>query len=89
MNLFPEYENDIEKEWHGMPEFSHVSKEPVKQLVITFDTEEQYNEFQKLIDQPLSDKTQSVWWPKAEIEKMMDKRYENTTKKNEEDSKSS
>ena len=76
-SLFPDFENEIEKEWHGMPEFVQENKEPIKQLIISFRNYDDYKEFSKLINQPLTKKTQSVWFPKVEIEKYMDKRYIN------------
>ena len=79
-SLFPEFENETEREWQNMPEFNQESKEPIKQLIISFKNFEDYLTFSKLIDQPLTRKTQSVWFPKAEIETYADKMYidENT-----------
>ena len=79
MDLFPEFENNIEKEWHGMPEFIQNDLNPVKQIVVSFDSKEEYEKFSKLIEQPLTIKTQSVWWPRAEIDRMMNQRYKTKT----------
>lgn len=65
-----------EKDWDGMPEFDQVDKTSVKRLIVHFKTLEDYQNFGQFIDQPLTDKTRSIWYPKAEIETMMDKRYE-------------
>ncbi len=74
-SLFPDLENEIEKEWQDMPEFSHENKEPVKQLIVSFKNFDDYKEFGKLVNQPLTRNTQSIWFPKAEIERYIDKRY--------------
>jgi hypothetical protein len=50
-------------EWTGMPEFVQEKKEPFKQLIIRFETEEDYLDFQKRIEQKLTNKTKSIWHP--------------------------
>ena len=75
--LFPDFEDRIEREWNDMPEFKHEYKEPVKQLIVSFKTFDNYKLFAKLINQPLTKKTQSVWYPKTEIETYADKVYIN------------
>lgn len=75
LNMFPDLKNDIEKEWVNMPEFKMKDLDPVKQVIISFRSYEDMNKFAKLIDQPLTAKTQSVWYPKAEIDRAFDKIY--------------
>ena len=55
--------NDSLIEWHGMPEFVQEKKEPFKTLVIRFENEADYKEFQKIINQKLTYKTKSIWHP--------------------------
>ena len=74
-SLFPEFENEIEKEWKEMPEFIQDNQQPIKQLIISFKNWDDYKVFAKIIEQPLTAKTQSVWFPKAEIETYADKCY--------------
>jgi hypothetical protein len=57
-NLFDEY-----PEWVGMPEFVQQKKAPFKELIIRFETEEDYLDFQKRIEQKLTNKTKSIWHP--------------------------
>ena len=76
-SLFPEFENEIEKEWKDMPEFIQEDKSPIKQLIVSFKNYDDYKDFAKLINQPLTPKTQSVWFPPVGIDKYMDKRYIN------------
>jgi len=56
------------KHWVGMPEFIQENNPPYKKIIISFRNEEDYNEFAKLIDQNLSDKTKSIWYPKLDRE---------------------
>lgn len=76
-SLFPEFENEIEKEWKDMPEFIQEDKSPIKQLIVSFKNYNDYKDFSKLINQPLTPKTQSVWYPQVDIDRYMDKRYIN------------
>jgi len=54
---------DKHSEWVGMPEFVQEKKEPYKELIVRFETEEDYKEFQQLIGQQLTVKTKSIWHP--------------------------
>ena len=60
-----------------MPEFDHEDAGPYKQIVVAFKTPEDMKAFSKLIKQTLTDKTKSVWYPKAELESVINKRYVN------------
>ena len=48
-DLFDKY-----PEWVGMPEFVQEKKEPFKELIVRFETEEDYKDFQKAIGQRLA-----------------------------------
>ena len=50
-------------DWEGMPEFVQEKKEPFSKIVIRFETEKDLNEFADLINQKLTDKTKSIWYP--------------------------
>lgn len=52
-----------EKLWQGMPKYQPRNTEPVKQLMLNFDTWEDYWAFAKLIDFQLTEKTKSVYYP--------------------------
>ena len=41
----------------------------------SFRNEEDAAEFAKLLDQTITPRTQSIWYPKAKIDKYMNKRY--------------
>lgn len=50
-------------EWDGMPEFVQEKKEPFAKIIIRFDSEKDLKEFAELIDQKLTPKTKSIWFP--------------------------
>lgn len=66
---------DPMSEWNGMPEFDQIDKTAKRQIVMNFKTDEDADQFGKLIDQNVTENTRSLWYPKAEIERLMDKRY--------------
>lgn len=55
-----------ETQWKGMPTYIQNENKPFKQLILSFRNEEDYNAFAKLIDQNLTPKTKSIWYPKLE-----------------------
>lgn len=67
---------DPNREWKGMPEFDQEDKTGAKQLIVHFKTTEDVESFARLVGQTVTEKTRSIWFPKAEIERYMDKRYE-------------
>ena len=64
------YTNNAEwtKHWKGMPEFENEDNPPFKKLIISFRTKEDYEEFAKIIDQNLTEKTKSIWHPALDRE---------------------
>jgi hypothetical protein len=54
---------DIYPEWVGMPEFVQEKKQVFKEVVVRFETEEDFIDFQKLINQKMTLKTKSIWHP--------------------------
>ena len=49
-------------EWKNMPEFVQEKKNEIR-IVVRFRNEEDLNTFAKLIDQKLTLKTKSIWYP--------------------------
>jgi len=66
-NMQP-YNLDRLAEWQDMPEFNQQDLSPTKQILISFATMGDYQQFQELIGQTLSEKTRSIWYPKREGE---------------------
>lgn len=50
-------------EWAGMPEFIQKKQEPFSKIIIRFETEKDLLDFSRLIDQKLTKKTKSIWFP--------------------------
>jgi hypothetical protein len=68
-------EDDIQIDWRGMPEFIHEDLSPLKSILIYFKDRDAIDEFEKIVKQKISDKTQSIWYPEARIDRYADKRY--------------
>ena len=62
--------------WSGMPAYEHEDLEPWKQVIVNFKSPEDYAAFVKAIGQPdLSEEARSIWYPKAPVGHVTDKRY--------------
>jgi hypothetical protein len=72
-----------EKHWQDMPEFITEDQSPDKSLIVNFANKEDMQKFIELINQKITFKTQSIWYPKAEIVSIMNKQYIDTEEKNE------
>lgn len=59
-------ENDWKKHWKGMPEYEQEDNPPYKQIYLNFRNKEDYEAFAKLVDQNLTEKTKSIWYPKLD-----------------------
>lgn len=63
------------EEWEGMPEFVQEDLAPWKSVIVHFENRADMDAFAALIGQRLTEKTQSVWYPEAEIGRYINKRY--------------
>lgn len=72
-----EDKNAWQKEWVDMPEFIQEKKEPYSKIIVRFNSEEDLQEFAKLIEQKLTNKTKSIWHPKLIRGINSNKRYSN------------
>jgi hypothetical protein len=61
--LFSDMDNEWQKEWKDMPEFIQTKKEPYSKIIIRFESEKDLQEFARLINQKLTKKTKSIWFP--------------------------
>lgn len=58
---------DWKKEWVGMPEFiQEKTEKPYTEIKIRFRNEEDLKKFSKIVEQTLTKKTKSIWFPKIE-----------------------
>ena len=58
-----------------MPEFVQEDLSPFKSITVNFESEGDMEEFGRLIGQRITTRTQSIYYPEAEIETIMGKRY--------------
>jgi len=56
-------ETDPDGEWDGMPEFAQDNLRPVRQILMSFATEEDAAAFAALIGAHLTPKTRDLWYP--------------------------
>jgi phage anti-repressor protein len=54
------------KEWVGMPEFVQEENKTYKTISVHFRNKEDYEEFAKIINQPMTKKTKSIWHPRLD-----------------------
>ena len=59
-------DKDWEREWQGMPEFVMGSTEPEQKITMNFSSFEDVVKFGELIGQPVTRKTDSLWFPKPD-----------------------
>lgn len=62
-------------QWQGMPEFRQEDQMPWQSIKVHFRNVADRRAFSALISQPISDLTQCVWFPKAEIGRIAGKSY--------------
>jgi hypothetical protein len=72
---FTSGENDPVEEWRGMPAFDQEDKSGFQAITVHFADQEGVDKFSELVGQKLTPRTRAIWYPEAEIERMMDKRY--------------
>jgi len=53
----------VNNEWVGMPEFVQEEQKPYSQITIRIANADDLKEFSELIEQKLTDKTKSIWYP--------------------------
>lgn len=61
-----------ERHWQNMPEFQQADKAAQRQIIVSFDDDEQVREFAKLIGQTITKKTKSVWFKERQRNNMTD-----------------
>ena len=77
MNIFDilGVEEDWKKEWQDMPEFIQEDLTPHQQIIISFESDNDVKDFAKLINQKLTYKTKSIWFPETQRGKFKDYSY--------------
>jgi len=64
-----------EDDWQDMPEFVQEDQSQFKSLIVNFKDKKDMEEFARLVGQRITFKTQSIWYPKAELAHFMNKKY--------------
>ncbi len=54
-----------QEEWQDMPEYITEKIEEYQKIIIRFDSEEDVNDFAKIISQNITPLTKSIWHPKS------------------------
>lgn len=75
LSLFSSLDTYAQEHWHGMPEFMLEDLEPRYQLTVSFASRTDRDKFAALVGQKISDLTRSIWFPAAEIDHAVDKKY--------------
>lgn len=78
MSLFDttrKVKQDWTDSWKSMPRFVQEKEEPYSKIIVRFESEEDLQEFAKLIRQKLTNKTKSIWHPELVRGKHGKKRY--------------
>ena len=60
------YEFDPNEEWQGMPEFEQEDNIGIHCVKVHFATEEDIDDFARLMGQTVNTKTNAIWFPKVE-----------------------
>jgi hypothetical protein len=70
-----EFQKDWQKEWKNMPEYKSDNLEPYRSLIIHFKNKNDIQEFANLLNQKITNKTKSIWFPKLEKKILKNYRY--------------
>lgn len=52
----------VERHWQNMPAYEQADKSAQRQIIVSFDNDEQVAEFARLLGQSITKKTKSVWF---------------------------
>lgn len=59
-------QSELDDSWNGMPEFVQEKDGAYRKIIMSFKTEQDAQDFSKLINQRVTDKTKSLWFPAKE-----------------------
>ena len=63
------------QEWQGMPEYVNGDLTPWKSMLVHFASLEDLQAFAELVNQPITTRTKSIWYPASDVFHFIDKRY--------------
>ena len=53
----------VDVEWRGMPEYNQPNNTAFRQIVVEFDNDKEVEAFAELLEQSVTEKTKSLWYP--------------------------
>ena len=74
-NLLFALEEEWRVEWVGMPAFAQEDMMPLRSLIVNFASRGDLEAFGRLVEQSLTMRTRSIWYPPAPIGHFANKRY--------------
>ena len=66
---------DMDEIWEGMPEYENEDLEPYRTLKLHFRNEADVKKFSEMMQQQITDRTKSMWYPQLERETFKDNEY--------------
>ncbi len=72
-----EVDEHWKEHWNDMPEFVQENLEPVQQIIVSFEKDEDVQKFAELIGQKITPNTKSLWFPEVDRGKPSDFIYTN------------
>jgi hypothetical protein len=75
VDLFQAPPPEWQKQWKGMPEFHQEDQSSWRSLIVHFRNHEDRKAFGGVVGQNVTQKTRSIWYPRAEIEHFVGKCY--------------
>ena len=73
--MFDDNQLAYKEEWKDMPEYIQEDLSAFRSIIIHFKNKEDIQAFAKLTNQTITPATKYLWYPKMQIEGMMDKRW--------------
>ena len=67
--------DDLKNEWQDMPQYNNQDCRPYRTILVHFKADSDINEFSKILEQNITEKTKFIWFPKAEITKVSNLRF--------------
>lgn len=74
--LFIDEENDPYAEWKGMPSFRQEDKLGFQVITVHFSDQKGVDKFAELVEQKISPKTRSLWFPEVPFDRTEKERYQ-------------
>lgn len=74
-SLFDDLEESFREEWRDMPEFVQEDLTPYRVINVRFRNQADVDAFEKLMEQKITEKQKTLWFPYAEPRRAAHLRY--------------